>query len=410
MPTTHQAVLSQVNIYPIKSSAGINLTESRVEAQGLAFDRRFVLTDLANNFITGRTQPKIALICCQLTLHGLILSAPSMPNLIINYQDFSVHYKNIQLWQDTINAQHCSAVYDVWFSHYLNTPCHLLYFGEKSQRLVKHYQQNDNVKLSFADGYPLMLISQASLDDLNHRLLQTTTNEQVLMSQFRPNLVINNTLPFAEDGWQRIRIGEVDFEIIKPCSRCIFTTIDPKTAEKHRQQQPLATLKKYRTDEDKKEIMFGQNLIALNQGQICVGDHLEIISHQTAKVYVDNMLLDQKQATSIAAKENHTKKILNEKRTSYKKSVKKKVTILFDSWDKYIIGNNQQTLLEQGEAAGLILAYSCRAGLCGRCKVKLESGEVEQLATDGLDENEKQQGYILACSCVPKTNVVINKS
>ena len=418
------ATLAQINIYPIKSSQGISLPTSMVEPQGLAFDRRFVISDLAGQFITGRTHPKIALIQSKLTMQGLQLNAPNMSELTINYTDFSRHYEDVRVWNDTISAQYCSVVIDTWLSDYLDTPCQLLYFGDNSQRSVKRYENNNNVKLSFADGYPLLAISQASLANLNQKL---AFENQVGMAQFRPNLVFKNTTAFAEDGWQKIRIGEVEFEVVKPCSRCIFTTVNPQTAQKHDQQEPLTTLKQYRYDHDKKEVMFGQNLVALNQGMIRVGDKVEVLTTQTARVYVNNLPPTNNTSNSTTTKNvkttvtkaekikpmkktQHPKKVLANKIVEQASEASKKVNILFDSWDKYVQGNNKQTLLEQGENAGLILAHSCRAGMCGRCKVKLESGEVKQLATDGLTDDEHQQGFILACSCVPKSDVVLSKS
>lgn len=393
-------ILSQINLYPIKSCAAKSLSTSFIEPHGLAFDRRFVIADKQGIFLTGRTHPKLSLIQSKLTPQGLQVTAANMPPLTLNYRDFSSQYQNVQVWNDTINAQHCSPLIDRWFSDYLGLSCQLLYFGERSQRSVKGHRQNSAVKIAFADGYPLLLISQASLDDLNQRIaIDHGIQNQVSMMHFRPNLVVNNSLAFAEDGWQRIRIGEVVFEIVKPCSRCIFTTVDPQTAQKHPLQVPLVTLKKYRFDNAKQEIMFGQNLIALNQGQISVNDKVEILTTKKAFIYVDTT---KKKHQNTVAKSQQNIQIPPLK-------PEQKVNILFDSWNKNIIGNNQNTLLEQGEAAGLIMAYSCRAGMCGRCKVKLESGEVTQLATDGLDEYEKQQGYILACSCVPKTDVVITK-
>ncbi|MBL4911370.1 MAG: YcbX family protein [Alteromonadaceae bacterium] len=421
--TNASVQLSAINIYPIKSSAGISLPTSMVEPCGLAFDRRFVITDMAGNFITVRTHPKIALIHCKLTMQGLQLNAPNMTELTLNYKNFSRHYENVKIWNDTISAQYCSVLIDVWFSEYLDIPCQLVYFGENSQRKVKRYEQSENINLSFADGYPLMLISQASLDDLNSRLtLQNST--QVSTAQFRPNLVVNNTAAFAEDSWKKIRIGEVEFEIAKPCSRCIFTTVDPKTAQKHAQQEPLNTLRQYRLDDIKKEVMFGQNLVALNQGIIRTGDKVEILSTQTASVYVDNIPAQKTAKTAKTTafittpatpatksrKKTDPKKVLAKKVAEQATITTQKVNILFDSWDKQIQGNNQQTLLEQGENAGLILAHSCRVGICGRCKVKLESGDVKQLAKDGLTNEEKQQGYILACSCIPRSDVVISKN
>ena len=418
------ANLAQLNIYPIKSSQGISLPTSSVEPQGLAFDRRFVISDLSGQFMTGRSHPQIALIQCKLTMQGLQLTAPNMEELTVNYSDFSRHYENVQVWNSTISAQYCSVLIDAWFSEYLDTPCQLLYFGEQSQRHVKRYEYNNNVKLAFADGYPLLAISQASLDDLNQKL---SRENKVSMAQFRPNLVFKNTAAFAEDGWKTIRIGEVEFEIVKPCSRCIFTTVNSQTAQKHPQQQPLNTLKQYRFDEQKKEVMFGQNLIARNQGMIRVGDKIEVLATQPAHVYLNNLTptnsvsnanavtsvkstVTKAEKTAPIKKTPPPKKVLANKIADHGKAQPKNINILFDSWDKYVQGNNKQTLLEQGENAGLILAHSCRAGMCGRCKVKLESGDVQQLATDGLTDEEHQQGYILACSCVPQTDVVISKN
>ena len=411
--TNSSAKLSAINIYPIKSTAGISLPASMVENTGLAFDRRFIITDMSGMFITGRTHPKITLIKSTLTMQGVTLNAPNMTALTVNHQDFSSHYENVQVWNDTISAQYCSALIDVWFSEYIGVPCKLAYFGKNSSRQVKHYEHNNKIKLSFADGYPLLLISQGSLNDLNQRLFITTNKQlQISMAQFRPNLVVNNSLAFAEDGWRKIRIGEVEFDIAKPCSRCMFTTVDPQSAEKHNNQEPLTTLKKYRLDNIKKEIMFGQNLVALNQGKIRIGDKVEVLSTQQPTIYVDNIPKNIKNIRTATQQEKSKQNPKKQLSTKLKppKQARKKINIFFDSWDKHIEGNNHQSLLEQGENAGLILAYSCRAGMCGRCKVKLESGEVEQLASDGLTAEEKQQGYILACSCVPKTDVVINKN
>jgi hypothetical protein len=209
------------------------------------------------------------------------------------------------------------------------------------------------------------------------------------MNQFRPNLVIDNCEAFAEDTWSHIRIGEVEFELSKPCSRCIFTTIDPNTAEKHPLQEPLASLKAYRQASEgdlKGEVLFGQNLIPLNQGQIKTTDIVTIIKKKPPPIFSLSKIIPVQQTT---------------------RATTKRININFDSWHKVHKGNNQQTLLEQGEEAGLILPYSCRAGMCGRCKVKLVNGEVEQLATDGLSDEEIAQGYILICSCIPKTEVTL---
>ncbi len=377
-----QAILQNIHVYPIKSSAGIELSNSWVGEHGLAMDRRFVIASPDGEFITARTQPTLCLIQANITATGLIVTAPNMLPLVIDYNALLASYVDVRVWNDTISAQQCTDDINQWFSQYLQRPCQLLFFGAASERFVK----NKKSQVGFADGYPLLLISQASLDSLNTRY--SSEDNPISMAQFRPNIVIDNCDAFAEDTWQHIRIGNVEFELTKPCSRCIFTTVDPLTAQKHPQQEPLKTLKNYRQLANG-DILFGQNLVALNQGQIKQGDSVEVLKRQTAPTF----------------------SIPNEpvENTMLKDTVKKSKPLLtFSSFNKTFTGNNSETLLEQGENAGLILPYSCRGGMCGSCKVKLEQGQVEQHCSDGLSDEEQQQGYVLSCSCTPLTDVVIS--
>lgn len=387
--------LSAINIYPIKSTAGISLSNTWIDDYGLSFDRRFVITDPQGQFISARTEPSLCLIQASITQQGLIITAPNMPLLEIIYAEFSEDYQSITVWKDTINSIHCSLTIDNWFSLYLKRPCKLHFFAKNSNRQVK----NSHQQVSFADGYPLLLISQASLSELNQRLL-TLGEDSVTMSHFRPNLVVENNdelaKAFVEDKWRRIRIGEIEFEVAKPCSRCIMTTVNPTTGVKNTQQQPLKTLKEYRQVENG-DVMFGQNLIALNKGQLCLGDKVTIIEQQPALVFINKKTTV---AEKLATPPHPENKAPRKKRT---------VEILFDSWDKLIKGNTKQPILDQGENAGLILPYSCRGGMCGRCKIKVESGQVKQLADDGLTDEEKKQGYVLACSAVPESDLVLSK-
>ncbi len=383
-----QPTLQSIHVYPIKSSAGIELSTSWVEELGLAFDRRFVITNLNGEFITARTQPSLCLIQASLTATGLIVTAPNMPLLVIDYSELCPSYIDARVWDDTINAQQCGENINHWFSRYLQQPCQLLFFGTESQRLVK----NKDSQVGFADGYPLLLISQASLDNLNSQYKANSTT--ITMAQFRPNIVVNNCAAFAEDTWQHIRIGTVEFEITKPCSRCIFTTVNPDNAKNHPQQEPLTTLKNFRQVANG-DILFGQNLVALNQGQIKQGDTVEVLKTQSPPTF------NPKAFISSLPEVNKANSEVDALPTS-------KPKLTFSSFNKTISGNNRDTLLEQGEDAGLILPYSCRAGMCGSCKVKLEQGEVEQHCQDGLSEEEQKQGYILSCSCTPLTDVIIS--
>lgn len=374
--------VSDLYIYPIKSTKGINLPHANVGELGLAFDRRFVVSDNSGQFITARTEPSLCLVTTMLTAKGLTLSAPNMPTLVFSYQEFSDQYQNVNVWDDEIAGQRCSTEINSWFSEYLQRPCQLLYFGEKSSRIKKE-NTVDARKIAFADGYPLLLISQASLDDLNQRL-SANNQKTVSMAHFRPNIVVENCLPFAEDGWQYIRIGNVEFKVSKPCERCIFTTVNPVDGIINSQQQPLSTLKTYRQTSNG-EVLFGQNLIPLTSGQIKQGDNITITKLQQPPVF--------KESSPTSDTKNSNRK--------------KKVSIEFETWRKTYLADNQQTILEHGEAAGLLIPSSCRAGMCGRCKAKLISGEVTQLADDGLSAEEKQQGYILCCSSIAQSDVVI---
>jgi len=379
MPTV---TISNIYIYPIKSTMGISLPHANIDELGLAFDRRFVISDSAGQFITARTEPALCLVATTLTVQGITLSAPNMPTITLRYKDFSNQYQNVTVWGDEIAGQLCSTEANLWFSEYLHQPCLLLYFGEASTR-EKELNTNKARKLAFADGYPLLLISQASLDDLNQRLL-ANNQKTVSMAQFRPNIVIDKCLPFAEDGWQYIRIGDIEFKVSKPCERCILTTVNPSNGIKDTQQQPLSTLKLYRQTSNG-EVLFGQNLIPLTRGRIKQGDKLTVINSQTPPSF------EQPNSTPVTTKVNKMKK----------------VTIQFETWNKIQPADNQKTLLEHGEAAGLLIPSSCRAGMCGRCKAKLISGEVTQLTDDGLSVEEKLQGYILCCSSVAQSDVVI---
>lgn len=269
------ARVQTINIYPIKSTAGVAMSSAWIDALGLCFDRRFVVADMKGKFMTGRTSPLLCLIQANITASGFILTAPNMPALTLDYQSLSTQYCQVSVWNDNIEAQQTSAKANLWFSQYLDKPCQLLYFGEQSTRYVK----NRDRQVAFSDKSPISLVSQASLDDLNLRC-----DADIVMAQFRQNIVVSDCSAFAEDTWQHIKIGEVEFEVIKSCSRCIFTTVNPVTAQKHDGREPFATLKSYRQTE-RGDILFGQHLLPLNQGQIRLTDKVTVLSHKPAPVF-----------------------------------------------------------------------------------------------------------------------------
>lgn len=263
-------VLSEINIYPIKSLGGISLTSALIEERGLQYDRRWMLVDEHNQFMTQRKIHKMALIKIYMEASYIYASMPGMADLRIPLAPQISERITVTVWDDTCQAMVVSKEADNWFSEALQIPCKLVYMPDDSIRPVDHRYAKNNEFVSFADAYPFLLIGQASLNDLNQRLAQA-----VPMNRFRPNLVVTTTVPFEEDQWKSIRIGETVFHLVKPCARCVLTTIDQQTGVAGK--EPLKTLSSYRTAHNK--VLFGQNLIWGRQGnQIMQGDKVEIVS------------------------------------------------------------------------------------------------------------------------------------
>ena len=262
--------LSEINIYPIKSLAGISLQSSEVEERGLKYDRRWVLVDDSNTFFTQRDFPEMALIKVEIANYGLKLQhkKKNINHLTIPF-DFN-HSKRdkVVIWDDTVLGEFYNNQIDDWFSEILGIKCHLVKMPESTKRVVDEtYAKNKTV--SFADGYPFMIIGQSSLDDLNSRM-----EKPIPMNRFRTNFVFTGGKPFEEDNWKQFKVGEITFEAVKPCARCVITTTDQETAE--RASEPLLTLSKFRKVNNK--VMFGMNLISHSQGIIKVGDKIEILN------------------------------------------------------------------------------------------------------------------------------------
>ena len=258
--------LTQLWCYPIKSCAGIESSSARITSAGPAFDREWMVTDASGQFLTGRAHPKLVLVSAVPTIDGLALHAPGMPAHVVRRILFN-RLRQTGVWAYRFDAWWGDESADAWFSDYLGMSARLLFIGANSNRALR---VDPSIRFSFADGYPFLLISEASLADLNSRL-----EHPVSMRNFRPNMVVNGNDAFAEDQWKRIRIGDVEFEHMKPCDRCVFTTIDPDTALPSADMQPLRTLGTYRRTEA--GVMFGQNLVARGTGVIRVGDRVEVV-------------------------------------------------------------------------------------------------------------------------------------
>lgn len=265
--------VTEINIYPIKSTRRISLNESTVLKRGLAWDRRWMLVDTDGNFITARKYPQLATVATQLSGDTLNVTARDMPALVISL-DPPDHgdTRQVAIWKDRCTALHYGPESERWFSEFLGVGCQLVRMRSSDVRPVDPGYGMQGDEVSFADGFPLLLISEASLADLNDRL-----ERPVSMRRFRPNIVVGGCEAFAEDRWRRLRIGDLEFDGVKACSRCVFTTIDPDTGEKDPEREPLQTLSTYRKREEG-GIYFGQNLIPRSAGTIHVGDSVTIES------------------------------------------------------------------------------------------------------------------------------------
>lgn len=256
--------LSRVFVYPIKSTAPVELSEAEVQRRGLANDRRHVVTDAQGRFFTARRFPRMVLIRSQILGDGLRVTAPGMPPLSLQPESYPDAYDGVRVWNDDIAGQHCGEQADAWFSHYLGKTAKLFYMGARSERPGR-----GGSELGFADSAPLLVLSAASVADLNTRL-----RSPVSIRNFRPNLVVSGSGAYAEDEWEDFSIGDARFRGLWRCSRCVLTTVDPDTGVMDAQRQPLDTLMAYRREGE--EAMFGRNCSVTGPGRIRVGQPLRL--------------------------------------------------------------------------------------------------------------------------------------
>jgi uncharacterized protein YcbX len=233
---------------------------------GLRYDRRWMLVAPAGKFITQRTHPQMILIQPQLADGVLTLTRQGMPDHQVAAVSTDSAPLQVEIWNDRVNALPVSEETDAWLTQAIDAPCRLVYIADDEIRQCDPEYADERDHTGFADGFPLLLISQASLDDLNGRLQQPLP-----MKRFRPNLVVSGCDPYAEDGWRKICIGDVTLRVVKPCSRCVITTVDPETGIKG-PGEPLRTLATYRMRD--KQVYFGQNLIHQQQGTLAVGQDI----------------------------------------------------------------------------------------------------------------------------------------
>ena len=261
--------LSALYIHPLKSAAALALEAVDTDPRGPQDDRRWMLVDENGRFITGRQVGELVRLQVRPTADGIVLGWQGESRAVA--APAGEHgRRRVTVWSNEVDAALADPADSAWLAQRLGRPLQLVHMDAAAQRWANPEIAGAEVAVSFADAYPWLLIGQGSLDALNTKLAQP-----VPMHAFRPNLVVRGAAPHAEDSWRRVRIGSVEFRVVKPCTRCVFTTVDPTSGERRADGEPLATLKGYRRSES--GITFGMNLVADGRGTLRVGDAVEVL-------------------------------------------------------------------------------------------------------------------------------------
>ena len=264
--------LAGIHVYPMKSGSGVAVATRRLEAEGLAGDRRMMVVDAGGKCITARTQPKLMQVKAHLDGDEVVLTAPGLKPMAFAKSLLSAT-SEVNIWGDEVEALEAGDHVDAWLSGFVGVPCRLVVKGPQTRRPLGI---GDGGTFSFADTAPLLLTNVASLADFNRYL-----DRDVEMERFRPNLVVAGPGAYDEDGWRVVRVGDVEFDVAGPCDRCVMVTLDPATGEARPDHEPLAMLGRQRRGEDGKPY-FGQFLIPRTLGRLVVGDGVEVLSRKPA--------------------------------------------------------------------------------------------------------------------------------
>jgi MOSC domain-containing protein len=269
--------LTDVWRYPVKSCRGEQLTEALVEPWGLAGDRRWMIVDAAGDAVTAREHPRLVLVAPAVQSGKLTLASPGLPEVTVPVPS-GTGLVPVSVWGNDLLASPADDAAATWLTGIVGEPVRLVYLDDPTRRAPNPKYSRDGDLVSFADGYPLLLTSEESLDALNDWIAEgpKAAEGPVPMRRFRPSVVMSGAPAWAEDGWRRLRIGPVTFRVAKGCDRCVLTTIDPDTAVKG--HEPLFALARHRRWDNK--VWFGVNLIPddLASGALIrPGDAVEIL-------------------------------------------------------------------------------------------------------------------------------------
>ena len=260
------AQVSELVVYPVKGCRGVPVASVEPDAYGLPADRRWMVVDETGRFLSQRVEPRLALVRAMLDPSRLVLEAHGMPPLEVS-AGAEARLVPVTVWDDQGPARDAGDAAARWLSQHLRRPARLVQRDESFQR-VANPEYAPGARLAFNDAYPVLVIGEASLAELNRRL-----ERPLRMDRFRPNVVISGASPFAEDGWRRIRVGDGVLRLVKPCTRCVATTVDQQSSEKG--AEPLRTLASFRRWNG--SVIFGQNAVVERPGLMRLGDAVEVL-------------------------------------------------------------------------------------------------------------------------------------
>lgn len=246
------------------------MESAQLTDRGLQYDRRWMLVDMNNNFFTQREYPLMCLLQTAIEKEDLVIFDKNNKEdkLRVPLKPTAAATVKVRVWEDECAAQYVSELADKWFTQKLSMDCKLVYMPDTEKRRVEEQYAQDSEITAFSDGYPLMIIGQASLDELNSRL-----QEPLPMDRFRPNIVFTGGNPFDEDTMEHLLINDINLYGVKLSARCVLTTINQTNG--HKGKEPLKTLAAYRQKNNK--IYFGQNLLFKQTGKIKAGNAIKVI-------------------------------------------------------------------------------------------------------------------------------------
>lgn len=263
--------LAGLGLHPLKSARGVRIETAEAGPTGLRHDRRWMIVDADGRFVSQREDPRLGRIVPSIEDGRLRLRAPGAPELALPLEVRDGPPRAVTVWGDRVEGIGCGDEADAWVAALLGPGHRLVAMPDDAVRPVDPGYAEPGDRVSFADGFPYLLTTTASLDELNRR-----AGTRLAMERFRPNLVIAGAEAFEEDRWRRVRVGEVVFRVAKPCARCVITTLDPDTQEAG--VEPLRTLAHFRASDGK--VLFGENLLPDGSGTLRIGDSVEVLERE----------------------------------------------------------------------------------------------------------------------------------